>query len=117
MQEDNRAQDNAKQGLPSVLPTLKATAIQARTIDVAWTYGGRDPRYIFSNLIYQVSRAEEKYLNFEKVYEGAEPLFTLKDLKPLTKYIIKLRIDFAENTGNDTWSNNYSELQVTTISK
>ncbi|KAI8914301.1 ankyrin repeat-containing domain protein [Gorgonomyces haynaldii] len=109
------------ESLPTILPVLKATHIDARSIDIVWTYADRDPRYVFSNLSYQLSRAEEETLKFEVVYEGEEPLFTIRDLKPTTNYKIKLRIAFTKNlTQQDTdsiWSKTYSELDVATIAE
>ncbi|KAI8925470.1 ankyrin repeat-containing domain protein [Entophlyctis helioformis] len=90
-----------QQPLPSVLPVLKVTTVQARSVDVIWTYGNRDPRYLFSGLSYQLSRAEAEALNFE----------------PTTKYRFKLRIAFTStlNSGaKDCWSKTYSEVEAST---
>ncbi|EGF79899.1 hypothetical protein BATDEDRAFT_35226 [Batrachochytrium dendrobatidis JAM81] len=106
-----------QQPLPSVLPVLKVISTQARSADVVWTYGNRDPRYLFPGLTYQVSKAEANALNFEVAYEGEEPMFVLTDLKPLTKYKFKLRITFTKwlETGKkDIWSKTYSEAEAST---
>eukprot|EP00842_Homolaphlyctis_polyrhiza_P003955 jgi/Hompol1/4560/HPOL_003701-RA len=106
-----------QQPLPSVLPVLKVTVCQARSVDIIWTYGNRDPRYLFSGLSYQLSRAEADALNFEVVYEGDEPMCVVSDMKPLTKYRFKLRIAFtsALTAGvKDCWSKTYSEVETTT---
>nr|KAJ3415194.1 Fibronectin type 3 and ankyrin repeat domains protein 1 [Polyrhizophydium stewartii] len=107
----------AQQPLPSVLPVLKVTVVQARSVDVIWTYGNRDPRYLFSGLSYQLSRAEADALNFEVVYEGEEPMCVVGDLKPLTRYRFKLRIAFTSSlnsSAKDCWSKTYSEVEATT---
>ena len=105
------------EALPQLLPVLKATSIEARSVDVNWTYGNRDPRYLFPDLSYQLSRAEADTLLFEVVYEGDEPMFTLRDLKPMTSYRLKLRIDFTKNAlaNTGTWSKGFSELEFSTI--
>lgn len=105
--------------LPSILPVLAATNIEPFSVNVAWTYGGRDPRYLFNNLSYQFSYAEAETLSFEVLYEGDETMYTLTDLKPLTKYIFKLRIDFTQNVEKNmkTWSKAFTEIEVSTTAE
>jgi hypothetical protein len=36
-------------------------------------------------------------MNFDVFYEGDETMYTIADLKPLTKYKLKLRMDLTKN--------------------
>lgn len=56
--------------VPTTFPVLKASSVEARSIDIAWTYGGRDPRHLFNNLTYQLSMTESEAMNFDVLYEG-----------------------------------------------
>ena len=111
-------QQPASQTLPTVLPVLKVTDIQARQADIIWTYGNRDPRYLFPYLSYQLSKAESDALIFDAAYEGDEPVVTITELKPLTTYMLKLRIALtsavSHGTHPDLWSKTYTEISFTT---
>ncbi|KAH6572906.1 hypothetical protein BASA62_003180 [Batrachochytrium salamandrivorans] len=103
--------------LPSLLPVLRVANVQARALDVAWTYASQDPRYLYPGLRYQLSKVDTDALNYRAVYEGEEPLCYVADLKPMTEYTFKLRIAFTNALavgGEEIWSKDYSEVKVTT---
>ncbi|KAI8816339.1 ankyrin repeat-containing domain protein [Fimicolochytrium jonesii] len=59
---------------------------------------------------YQLSKAEDDDPDFHPCYEGDDTTHEILDLKPETRYRIKLRVQEAEQLGGD-WSRDYKEVE------
>ncbi|KAJ3295693.1 Fibronectin type 3 and ankyrin repeat domains protein 1 [Borealophlyctis nickersoniae] len=105
---------------PSIpLPHLKQTSTHARTVDIAWSYAPQDePRF---PVLFQVSRAEAGDPTHHVVFEGSGTRCEIGDLKPLTKYIVRLKVrrddaakDGEQDAGEGGWSREGVEVEITT---
>ena len=86
------ASPNMPDVLPQLLPVMKATNIEARSVTISWTYSNRDPRYLFPDLTYQLSRAEIETMVFEIVTDG---LLMNLVVEMCTSFVMKLTMDMT----------------------
>lgn len=102
--------------IPTLLPVLSVTNLEARQLTISWTYGNKDPKIMFPHLAYQISRAEEDVLSFVAVYEGDDTICTIVDLKPSTQYRLKLRLESKArlDSGRATWSKHFQQIEICT---
>ncbi|KAI9017061.1 ankyrin repeat-containing domain protein [Gaertneriomyces semiglobifer] len=100
------------------IPTPKVISVAARSLLVSWTYADDDssdeeghseqPVYHF-----QLSRAEADDPDHTVVYEGADTTVEVQDLKPETRYKLKLRVRERDDEWGD-WSREYVEIEART---
>ena len=97
-----------------LLPTLKITSLSSRTVELAWLHPSKTRKELLNDIFYQVSRAELENLTFEVAYVGKDRMCSVAELKPLTKYVFKLRIGRMEEDELMHWSDGFAELEITT---
>ncbi|KAJ3014670.1 Fibronectin type 3 and ankyrin repeat domains protein 1 [Thoreauomyces humboldtii] len=99
------------------IPAPKITSSAARSLTLQWT--PLDPDEHLHNVgpityqfpwRYQLSRAEGDDPDHQVVYEGSDSTHEILDLKPETRYMIKLRIQEDESLGGE-WSRDYLEIE------
>ncbi|KAJ3153264.1 hypothetical protein HDU89_000895 [Geranomyces variabilis] len=116
--------------LTAPIPTPKVAAVAARSITVQWSPAEHDdddtdaaasPTAAPNSsaityrhpLRFLLSLAEGDDPDHRSVYEGEDTMFEIMDLKPETRYKIKLRIQEDESLGGE-WSREYVEISSKT---
>ncbi|KAI8908680.1 ankyrin repeat-containing domain protein [Powellomyces hirtus] len=101
------------------IPTPKIVTSAARSLSVQWSPIDPDdhpPVQSNSPISYKfpyrylLSIAENNDPDYHAVYEGEDTLFEIVDLKPETRYKVKLRIQEDESLGGE-WSGDYLEVE------
>ncbi|KNC97363.1 uncharacterized protein SPPG_07290 [Spizellomyces punctatus DAOM BR117] len=90
----------------SVIPTPKIISAAARSLVVEWETQDE----VEQTGTYQLSRGEEADPELLVVYEGSDTNVEIHDLKPETRYRIKLRVRESPELGGD-WSKEYAEIE------
>jgi hypothetical protein len=96
------------------IPALKVASVNSRAVDLAWLITSKIRTDLNDALFYQISKAEVDNLTSEIVYEGKDRICSVADLKPLTKYIFKLRVGQKYGTNDIDWSKEYTTIEIAT---